>query len=349
VLPGAGAVRSSWYFRGRKVVLVFFLGSNAATVRSTGRALVRETGGVGAGASRGREQRPVPTCEDVSLLGGGVRHVPLGRRAGRRRSPTLPRRRRLPRFSDRRRGRYPARYVGRSPSTTRKRIVPGASLERTPTVRIRLTYSRMSPKREVSVAGKMGSRRTAGFPIRARYPVTDGRIMVRRGTAHWHALTPDDKGSYQNGTWSTLADMSFWRRYYASGAQRRACFPLRRRAERPTATIQQGGDLRPADRQVGPIHLPPCPRWAMPRLCAAGRAVMIGALLSGLLIYDPTTDTWSTTFGQPGRTNEESWSSARRDCLTVQCFPPIGVRSTVIATGKWQDEGLYRSRSSTPS
>ena len=48
--------------------------------------------------------------------------------------------------------------------------------------------------------------------------LTDGRVMVQEeATEHWHALTPDASGSYVNGTWSTLADMSFWRRYYSSG------------------------------------------------------------------------------------------------------------------------------------
>src|SRR5690348_6002842 len=48
--------------------------------------------------------------------------------------------------------------------------------------------------------------------------LTDGRVMVQEeATAHWHALTPDANGSYVNGTWSSLADMAFWRRYYASG------------------------------------------------------------------------------------------------------------------------------------
>jgi hypothetical protein len=48
--------------------------------------------------------------------------------------------------------------------------------------------------------------------------LTDGRVMVQEeATPHWYALTPDSYGSYVNGTWSSLADMSFWRRYYASG------------------------------------------------------------------------------------------------------------------------------------
>jgi N-acetylneuraminic acid mutarotase len=48
--------------------------------------------------------------------------------------------------------------------------------------------------------------------------LSDGRVMVQEeATQHWHALSPDIHGSYVNGAWSPLADMSFWRRYYASG------------------------------------------------------------------------------------------------------------------------------------
>jgi len=51
--------------------------------------------------------------------------------------------------------------------------------------------------------------------------LTDGRVMVQEeATEHWHALQPDSNGSYVNGTWSPLADMSFWRRYYASAFTR---------------------------------------------------------------------------------------------------------------------------------
>ncbi len=51
--------------------------------------------------------------------------------------------------------------------------------------------------------------------------LTDGRVMVQEeATPHWHALTPDASGSYVSGTWAPLADMSFWRRYYASAVTR---------------------------------------------------------------------------------------------------------------------------------
>jgi hypothetical protein len=48
--------------------------------------------------------------------------------------------------------------------------------------------------------------------------LSDGRVMVQEdGTPQWYALTPDADGSYVKGTWSPLADMAIWRRYYASG------------------------------------------------------------------------------------------------------------------------------------
>jgi hypothetical protein len=48
--------------------------------------------------------------------------------------------------------------------------------------------------------------------------LSDGRVMVQEdGTPHWYALTPAADGSYVKGTWSPLADMAIWRRYYASG------------------------------------------------------------------------------------------------------------------------------------
>ncbi|HEY1262837.1 MAG TPA: hypothetical protein VGF06_04885, partial [Terriglobales bacterium] len=48
--------------------------------------------------------------------------------------------------------------------------------------------------------------------------LTDGRVMVQEFlTNHWHALNPDSKGSYREGWWSTLADSSVYREFYASG------------------------------------------------------------------------------------------------------------------------------------
>ena len=55
--------------------------------------------------------------------------------------------------------------------------------------------------------------------------LTDGSVMMQEsksifgatwGTARWWKLSPDQSGSYANGTWSGLADSSLARTYYAS-------------------------------------------------------------------------------------------------------------------------------------
>jgi len=174
--------------------------------------------------------------------------------------------------------------------------------------------------------------------------LTDGRIMVQEeGTKHWHALMPDSKGSYINGTWSNLSDMSFWRRYYASGVLMDGRVFL--------CGGEQTGDV--GDDNKGEIYDPATDSWAAiatPPWSQVGDAascvlpdgrVMIGALLSGAcIIYDPTTNAWSTTGGQPGRTNEETWILLPDDTiLTVQCFSPFGGQKYVISSGGWQSEG----------
>lgn len=174
--------------------------------------------------------------------------------------------------------------------------------------------------------------------------LTDGRVMVQEeGTAHWHALTPDANGSYLNGQWSTLKDMSFWRRYYASGILKDGRVFL--------CGGEQTGDV--GDSNKGEIYDPVTDTWtaiATPPWTQVGDAascvlpdgrIIIGALLSGdCLIYDPASNSWSTTGGQPGRTNEETWILLPDNTiLAPQCFSPFGSQKYIISTGTWQDEG----------
>jgi Kelch motif len=183
-----------------------------------------------------------------------------------------------------------------------------------------------------------------GFNTSTMILLTDGRVMVQEeGTPHWHALTPDDSGSYLNGKWSTLSDMSFWRRYYASGVLRDGRFFLCGGEQSGAGGDTNRGEIYdPVTDKWSPIQVPP---WAMVGDAACcvlpdGR-VIVGALLSGnCIIYDAGSDSWSTTGGQPGRTNEEGWILLPDDTIvTTQCFPPYRAQKYVIATGAWQDEG----------
>src|SRR5205823_2266186 len=48
--------------------------------------------------------------------------------------------------------------------------------------------------------------------------LSDGTVMAQGSgvTKSWFKLTPDTSGSYTNGTWSSLADMSLERLYFGS-------------------------------------------------------------------------------------------------------------------------------------
>src|SRR5260370_28539249 len=92
--------------------------------------------------------------------------------------------------------------------------------------------------------------------------LSDGRIMVQEeATKHWHALTPDLHGSYIDGTWSPLADMSFWRRYYASGMLKDGRIVLiGGEQSEARGGPNQGGNYEPLPDDCDPHPFPPA--WA---------------------------------------------------------------------------------------
>jgi hypothetical protein len=175
--------------------------------------------------------------------------------------------------------------------------------------------------------------------------LTDGRIMVQEeATPHWHALSPDTSGNYINGTWSTLKDMSIWRRYYASGVLKDGrVFVCGGEQNGSGADDTNRGEIYdPVADTWTPIPLPPWATVGDAACCVLpdGR-VMIGALSTGdCLVFDPTSSSWSTTGGQSGQTNEETWVLLPDDTIvTTQCFAPYHGLKYVIGTGTWQDEG----------
>lgn len=175
--------------------------------------------------------------------------------------------------------------------------------------------------------------------------LSDGRVMVQEeATPHWHALTPDSHGSYINGTWSPLADMAFWRRYYASGMLEDG------------RVILIGGEQSGAgsDTNLGQIYDPVLNKWdplpsppGWPQVGDAACTVfpdgrfMIGALLSGdCTIYNPATNAWLPAGSQPVRTNEETWILLPdQTIVTVECFAPYHGQKYIIASNTWKDEG----------
>lgn len=175
--------------------------------------------------------------------------------------------------------------------------------------------------------------------------LSDGRVMVQEeATAHWHALTPDGHGSYVRGTWSALADMSFYRRYYASGVLK----------DGRVVVIggEQSGDV--PDTNKGQIYDPVADSWSPmaspPGWATVGDAtccilpngdLMIGALsTTDCAIYDPVTNSWSPAANKAIRSNEETWVLLPDDTiLTAQCFPNYRSERYSISSNSWKDEG----------
>src|SRR6266702_2669573 len=175
--------------------------------------------------------------------------------------------------------------------------------------------------------------------------LTDGRVMVQEeATPHWHALTPDPSGSYVSGTWAPLADMSFWRRYYASA--------MTRDGRVVVIGGEQSGDV--GDTNKGEIYDPVSDAWSPipspPGWAHVGDAscclfpdgkLMIGALATpDCDIYAPATDSWSPAAAKAVRSNEETWILLPDESiLTVQCWNPYRSERYSTSSNAWKDEG----------
>ncbi len=174
--------------------------------------------------------------------------------------------------------------------------------------------------------------------------LTDGRVMVQEeATPHWHVLTPDSSGSYLDGTWSTLADMSFWRRYYASGILKDGRVIVVGGEQSGDGDDSRKGEIYdPVQDSWMPIALPPWSQVGDASSCILpdGR-LMIAALDDGeCLIYDPDANAWSAAASKSSRANEETWVlQPDGTILTAQTFSPFESEKYVISSDTWQSEG----------
>ena len=175
---------------------------------------------------------------------------------------------------------------------------------------------------------------------------TDGVVMVQENdTNHWHAFTPDDSGSYENGVWSQLADMQFTRMYYASGVFKDG------------RIIVSGGEYSNAgnDTNNTQIYDPGNNNWvdvippvgwanigdASSCILPDGR-LMIGSMATPqCTIYNPENGFWIPAANKAVRPNEETWILLPDNTIiTAQCFAPYESEKYNIAQNTWQNEGI---------
>jgi hypothetical protein len=168
-------------------------------------------------------------------------------------------------------------------------------------------------------------------------------------TSTWYKLTPNAAGSYQSGTWSTLASMHQTRLYFGSNV-----LPDGR-------VFIVGGEYSSAGSftRTGETYNPSTNTWTtitnFPQSQFGDDPTIVlpdGRVLGGYLggpqtyIYNPTTDTWTATGTKlrSDRSDEETWIKLPDD--SVLSYDVFGSTSTVghaqryiPSTGTWVDAG----------
>jgi hypothetical protein len=176
--------------------------------------------------------------------------------------------------------------------------------------------------------------------------LTDGTVLAQGvSTNHWYRLTPDNNGSYANGTWATMADSVNGPLYYASGILRDG------------RLIYAGGEYNfgaavwlKAAEMYNPVAntwttLPTPAGWnligdAPGCVLPDGRFFLGEVTTRRTAIYDPATNTWTAAADKINRVSEESWSLLFDESIhAVDCSNPPNAEKYVIAANTWVAAG----------
>lgn len=163
-----------------------------------------------------------------------------------------------------------------------------------------------------------------GQPLYAGFAMllSDGTVLVQDlGSANWWKLTPDNKGSYLNGTWTQVASPpnGYDPLYFASGL-----LPDGRVVVEGGEYQGQAGNFNADWGTQGAIYDPVANQWtaiappagwqtigdAQSVVLADGRFYLADCCTTNAAVLDPTTLTW-TTFGMTGKADindEEGWT-----------------------------------------
>lgn len=175
--------------------------------------------------------------------------------------------------------------------------------------------------------------------------LTDGSVLCQEsGGKRWWRLSPDQHGSYTNGTWSPQADMLNSRLYYASAVLNDG------------RVFVAGGEYSDAggDTNKAEIFNPVIDQWtalAAPagwnNIGDAPCAVLPdGRLLLGSIgdqrtaIFDPSTNSWSAGPNKDDASSEETWTLLPDETvLTAECSRHPKTEKYVAAANQWVSAG----------
>jgi Kelch motif protein len=185
------------------------------------------------------------------------------------------------------------------------------------------------------------------FSANAMILLTDGTMMCQElATAKWWKLTPDQFGSYVNGTWSVLASGPNGPTYYASAVLRDG------------RVFVAGGEDNFGDNGVdlatAEIYDPVANSWTTistpgwnnigdaPCCVLPDGTVLLGSIMdTRSAIYDPFANSWTNVAAsKDDASSEETWTLLPDETVLVA---EVGnhpkAEKYVAAAGKWESAG----------
>jgi hypothetical protein len=184
--------------------------------------------------------------------------------------------------------------------------------------------------------------------------LTDGTVMMQEcetvygstyGSRRWWKLTPDQNGSYVNGSWSRLADAHVARKYFAS-----AVLADGRLVVCGGEYSDSSGSNQNDDTNTCEVYDPNANTWSTlsppagwPNIGDSPCALLPdGTLLLGdfngqnLAKLDPTTLTWTAMNQMPNSGSEESWVLMPDDTIAIpSCVTAPATWVYDIGTDQW--------------
>jgi hypothetical protein len=194
---------------------------------------------------------------------------------------------------------------------------------------------------------------TPSFNASTALLLTDGTVMVQAiGTGQWWLLTPDNTGSYINGTWSQRASMQvgYGPLYYASAVLADGRL-LVAGGEYNLETIGQRQDWT----TKGAIYDPLSNSWtgvnapaswteigdAQSVVLPDGRFMVADPFNTNASLFNVGTFTWSATgAGKQDRFDEEGWTlMPDGTVLTADALNAPNAEKYLISSGTWISAG----------
>ena len=189
-----------------------------------------------------------------------------------------------------------------------------------------------------------------GFRASTALLLTDGTVMVQDSNqSDWWRLTPDESGSYVNGTWSQLASLpaGYAPLYYSSAVLADG---------RVVVVGGEYNNFQMVETNLGAIYDPvnniwsalqPPDGWsnigdAQNTVLADGKLLLANIYDAQIARLDPVTLTWTvvSSTGKADRNSEEGWTLLPDGTiLTVDALNPPYAEKYLPKSGTWLSAG----------